>query len=102
MHQEFTPVKFATTNTDQKYECDKLKNHTDSSEDRSKVEINTVKKGNKEVKVTIEFPEESNLKSEEQLIKILKEIYMEKIKTASMQKMETALAYSKSNLEEDN
>ncbi len=61
-----------------------------------------MKKGNKEVKVTIEFPEESDLKSEEQLIKILKEIYMEKIKTASMQKVETALAYSKSNLEEEN
>ncbi len=61
-----------------------------------------MKKGNKEVKITIEFPEESNLKSEEQLIKILKEIYIEKIKIASMQKIETALAYSKSNLEEDN
>lgn len=102
MHQEFTPVEIETTNTDQKYECDKLKNHTDSSEDRSKVETNTVKKRSKEVKVTIEFPEESDLKSEQQVIQMLKEIYMEKIKTASMQKIETALAYSKSNLEEEN
>ena len=102
MHQEFTRVEIETTNTNQKYECDKLKNHTDFSENVPKVETNTVKKGNKEVKVTIEFPKEPDLNGEQQLIQMLKKIYMEKIETVSMQKMETALAYSKSKSEEDN
>lgn len=47
---------------------------------------------NKEVKVTVEFPEQSNPRDEQEFKSRLKEIYLEKIKLGSMQGNESALS----------
>ena len=47
---------------------------------------------NKEVKVTVEFPEQSNPKAEQEFVCRLKEIYLEKVKIGSMQGKKSALS----------
>ena len=46
---------------------------------------------NKEVKVTVEFPEQSSSKDELEFTRRLKEIYLEKVKNGSMQGRESVL-----------
>ena len=46
---------------------------------------------NKEVKVTVELPEQSNPQDEQEFTDILKNIYLEKVKIGAMQKKESAL-----------
>ena len=46
---------------------------------------------NQEVKVTVEFPEQSNPQAEQEFKSRLKEIYLEKVKLGSMQGKESAL-----------
>ena len=46
---------------------------------------------NKEVKVTVEFPEQSDLGAEQEFKSRLKEVYLEKVKLGSMQGKESAL-----------
>lgn len=47
---------------------------------------------NKEVKVTVEFPEQSNPQADSEFTRRLKEIYLEKVKNGSMQGEESALS----------
>lgn len=50
------------------------------------------KHNNKEVKVTVEFPEQSNPQADSEFTRRLKEIYLEKVKNGSMQGEESALS----------
>ena len=47
---------------------------------------------NKEVKVTVEFPEQSDLVAEREFKGRLKEIYLEKVRLGTMQGKESALS----------
>ena len=47
---------------------------------------------NKEVKVTVEFPEQSNSQADSEFTRRIKEIYLEKVKNGSMQGEESALS----------
>lgn len=56
---------------------------------------------NKEVKVTVEFPVQSNPKAEQEFTSRLKEIYLEKVKNGSMQGKESALPCIPTNDKEE-
>ena len=54
----------------------------------------SVKYQNKQVQVTLEFPEQSDPKAEQEFVSRLKTIYLEKIKIGAMQKENLALSSS--------
>lgn len=55
----------------------------------------------KKVKITLEFPEQTDEAAEQEFISRLKEIYLEKIKKGTMQKMDSALTFNPTDGKED-
>lgn len=55
----------------------------------------------KNLKITLEFPEQTDEAAEREFISRLKEIYLEKIKKGSMQEKDSALTFNPTNGEED-
>ncbi|MBQ6887882.1 MAG: hypothetical protein IJN54_10255 [Lachnospiraceae bacterium] len=60
------------------------------------------KSKNQEVKVTVEFPTQSNKVAEQEFITRLKEIYLRKIKIGAMQQKESALSSQFTKDKEEN
>lgn len=56
-------------------------------------QINTTTYKNSNIKVTLEFPETTDSKAEQEFISRLKEIYLRKIEIGAMQAEESALGY---------
>ena len=62
----------------------------------------SVKYQNKQVQVTLEFPEQSDQKAEQEFVSRLKTMYLENIKIGAMQKENLALSSSPIKEKEEN
>ena len=87
-------------NTNQDSEYRQAESHSNKNEEVHPKDSQVIthqflcKHKNKEVKVTVEFPEQSDSQTDLEFTRRLKEIYLEKVKNGSMQGKESALPCS--------